>query len=73
MKHFAGYGWIEGGRDYDTTDMSERTLRETVLPPFEHGIRAGALSVMSAFSELNGVPASGSRYLLRDILKRVGL
>lgn len=70
VKHFAGYGWIEGGRDYDTTDMSERTLRETVLPPFEHGIRAGALSVMSAFSELNGVPASGSRYLLRDILKR---
>ncbi|MEC0254275.1 glycoside hydrolase family 3 N-terminal domain-containing protein [Paenibacillus lautus] len=70
VKHFAGYGWVEGGRDYDTTDMSERTLRETVLPPFEHGIRAGALSVMSAFSELNGVPASGSRYLLRDILKR---
>ncbi|MGE7053171.1 glycoside hydrolase family 3 protein, partial [Paenibacillus glucanolyticus] len=69
VKHFAGYGWIEGGRDYDTTDMSERTLRETVLPPFYQGIQAGALSVMSAFSELNGVPASGSRYLLRDILK----
>ncbi|MGO4787184.1 beta-glucosidase BglX [Paenibacillus sp. 2KB_20] len=70
VKHFAGYGWIEGGRDYDTTDMSERTLRETVLPPFYHGIQAGVLSVMSAFSELNGVPASGSRYLLRDILKQ---
>lgn len=69
VKHFAGYGWVEGGRDYDTTDMSERTLRETVLPPFYHGIQAGALTVMSAFSELNGVPASGSRYLLRDILK----
>lgn len=69
VKHFAGYGFVEGGRDYDTTDMSERTLRETVLPPFAHGIRAGAMSVMSAFSELNGVPASGSRYLLRDILK----
>ncbi|CAM3597924.1 glycoside hydrolase family 3 N-terminal domain-containing protein [Marinicrinis lubricantis] len=69
VKHFAGYGWIEGGRDYDTTDMSERVLRETILPPFQSGIEAGALSVMSAFTELSGVPASGSRFLLRDILK----
>lgn len=69
VKHFAGYGWVEGGRDYDTTDMSERTLRETVLPPYLSGIQAGALTVMSAFSELNGVPATGSTYLLRDILR----
>ncbi|MDF9843383.1 MULTISPECIES: beta-glucosidase BglX [unclassified Paenibacillus] len=69
VKHFAGYGWAEGGRDYDTTDMSERTLREHVLPPFQAGIKAGALSVMSGFNDLNGVPASGSAYLLRDILK----
>ncbi|CAH8705086.1 beta-glucosidase BglX [Paenibacillus thiaminolyticus] len=69
VKHFAGYGWVEGGRDYDTTDMSERTLRETVLPPYLGGIQAGALTVMSAFSELNGVPATGSSYLLRDILR----
>jgi len=70
VKHFAGYGWVEGGRDYDTTDMSERTLRESVLPPFYTGIQAGAMSVMSAFTELNGVPASGSVYLLRDILRK---
>ncbi|MBU5441032.1 glycoside hydrolase family 3 N-terminal domain-containing protein [Paenibacillus sp. MSJ-34] len=69
VKHFAGYGWVEGGRDYDTTDMSERVLRETVLPPFYEGIQAGALSVMTAFTDLNGVPASGNKFLIREILK----
>lgn len=69
VKHFAGYGWVEGGRDYDTTDMSERTLREHVLPPFLAGIQAGAMSVMTAFNEVSGVPASGNVFLLRDILR----
>ncbi len=68
-KHFAAYSAAIAGMDYNTTDMSEATLRGTFLPPFKAAFDAGALSVMSAFNDLNGVPASGSPYLLTQILR----
>ncbi|HNL39640.1 MAG TPA: glycoside hydrolase family 3 N-terminal domain-containing protein, partial [Saprospiraceae bacterium] len=68
-KHFAGYGFAEGGRDYNTVDMSEQRLRETVLPPFEASARAGSATFMNAFNTLNGVPASMNRHLITDILR----
>lgn len=68
-KHFAAYGAAEAGLDYNTTDMSEGRLRTTYLPPFKAAFDAGALSVMSGFNDLNGVPASGSEWLLSDILR----
>ncbi|MEO0996538.1 MAG: glycoside hydrolase family 3 N-terminal domain-containing protein, partial [Pseudomonadota bacterium] len=68
-KHFAAYGAAQAGRDYHTTNMSDRELRATYLPPFKAALDAGAATVMTAFNELNGVPATGSRYLLNDILR----
>ena len=68
-KHFAGYGFAEGGRDYNTTDFSERTLREVVLPPFHAAVDAGAQTLMSAFNEIGGEPATGSAYLFSDVLR----
>lgn len=68
-KHYVAYGAAEGGRDYNTTDMSERTLREIYLPPFKSAVDAGAGSIMSAFNDLCGVPASANRLTLTDILK----
>lgn len=68
-KHFAAYSAAIAGMDYNTTDMSEATLRGTFLPPFRAAFDAGALSVMTAFNDLNGVPASGNPYLLTDILR----
>lgn len=68
-KHFAAYGAAQAGRDYNTTDMSDRTLREIYLPPFKACVDAGALSFMTAFNELNGVPCSGNSYLLTQILR----
>lgn len=69
IKHFAAYGAAEGGRDYNTVSMSEADLRNVYLPPFEAAIEAGALSVMSGFHELNGVPVTASRDLLQSILR----
>ncbi len=69
-KHFAAYGAAEAGRDYNTTDMSERTLREVYLPPFRAAVDAGVATLMSAFNSLNGDPATGNRHLLEDILRR---
>jgi beta-glucosidase len=69
LKHFIGYGAVEGGRDYATVEVSDNTLRNVHLPPFRAGIEAGALTVMSAFHEIDGQPCSGSRYLLTDILR----
>ncbi len=69
-KHFAAYGAAEGGRDYGTADMSERTLREVYLPPFKAAVDAGVASLMSAFDSLDGVPASANHHLLDDILRR---
>jgi len=69
VKHFAAYGAAQAGRDYHTVDLSERTLREVYLPPFRAAIEAGALSVMTAFNELNGTPATANRFLLQQILR----
>ncbi|ELR70569.1 Beta-glucosidase [Fulvivirga imtechensis AK7] len=70
VKHFAAYGAPDGGRDYNTVDMSERLLREMYLPPYKAGIDAGAATIMTSFNELNGIAASGSQFLLRDILRK---
>lgn len=69
-KHYAAYGAAQAGRDYHTTEMSDRTLREVYLPPFKACAEAGVGSFMTAFNDLNGVPASGNKYLIRDILKK---
>lgn len=68
-KHFAGYGLSEGGRDYESGEVSDPTLRDVYLPPFRAAVRAGVGTFMSAFIDLNGVPATANRYLLNDILR----
>lgn len=68
-KHFAAYGAAEGGRDYNTVDMSVRKLYEVYLPPFKAAKEAGVASFMNSFNDLNGVPATGSSFLQRKILK----
>lgn len=68
-KHYAGYGGAEGGRDYNTVDFSERTFRDVYLPPFKAAVDAGVYTLMAAFNEIGGVPSSGSKYLLTDILR----
>ncbi|QSI30505.1 beta-glucosidase [Variovorax sp. RKNM96] len=68
-KHFAAYGAAEGGLDYNSSDISERTLREVYLPPFRAAIDAGALSVMSAFNEIGGIPSTANRALLTGVLR----
>jgi beta-glucosidase len=68
-KHYVAYGGAEGGRDYNTVDMSERTLRDVYLPPFKAAVDAGAGTVMSAFNTLQGVPASANHHALTDILR----
>src|SRR5215467_11293946 len=67
-KHYVGYGAAEGGRDYNTVDLSERMLRQVYLPPFEAADKAGTLTFMSAFNGLNGVPASANPFTLDQIL-----
>ena len=69
VKHFAGYSASEGGRDYNSTWIPEIQLRETYLPPFKAAVDAGSMSVMCAFNDLNGVPASGNKHLNVDILR----
>ena len=69
-KHFAAYGAAEGGRDYNTTEVSERTLREIYLPPFMAAAKAGVASFMNGFNDLNGTPVSASHLLVRQILKQ---
>ena len=68
-KHFAAYGGAEGGRDYNTVDISERTLRETYLPPFHAAVDAGVATLMSSFNEIAGVPSTANHALLTDILR----
>ncbi|MFM9608737.1 beta-glucosidase [Streptomyces sp. V2] len=68
-KHFLGYGAARGGRDYDDADISDAELRNVYLPPFQAAIEAGAANVMSAYMDLNGVPASANRWLLSDLLR----
>ncbi len=69
IKHFVGYGAAEGGRDYNSTMISERSLRNTYLPAFQACIDAGALSLMTSFNEIDGIPSTGNGFLLRDILR----
>jgi beta-glucosidase len=68
-KHWVGYGAAEAGRDYSTTEISERTLREIYFPPFKAAVDAGALTFMSAFNDLNGVPSSANSFTLTDVLR----
>lgn len=69
VKHFAAYGAAQAGRDYHTVDVSDRVLRDTYLPPYRAAIEAGATTVMTSFNELDGIPASGSQYLMTEILR----
>lgn len=69
VKHYAAYGAPVAGRDYNTVDMSERVFRDVYLPPYAAAIKAGAMSVMSSFNELNGIPATGNKWLMTDILR----
>ena len=68
-KHFAGYGAADGGRDYDPTYLSEAQLRNVYFPPFQAAVKAGVGTFMSAYMDLNNVPASGNRWLLHDTLR----
>lgn len=69
-KHFLGYGAAVGGRDYNEVDLSERAIRETYLPPFTAAFQEGALTTMCAFHDLNGIPASGNKFLLDQLLRK---
>ncbi|MDE6919680.1 MAG: beta-glucosidase BglX [Lachnospiraceae bacterium] len=69
VKHFAGYGAPDAGRDYNTVELSEHTLRQFYLPAYEAGVRAGAALVMTAFNTIDGIPATGNRRLMRQILR----
>lgn len=69
VKHFAAYGASEGGRDYNTVDMSERRLREDYLPAYKAALDAGCEMVMTAFNLVDGVPASGNKWLMRNVLR----
>ena len=68
-KHFVGYGAAEGGRDYNTVELSEHTLRQVYLPPFHAAVNAGAATIMSAFDSLNAVPTSANPFTLKKILR----
>ncbi len=68
-KHFAGYGAADGGRDYDPVYLSEAQLRNVYFPPFQAAVKAGVGTFMSAYMDLNNVPASGNRWLLNDVLR----
>ncbi|GAA4943742.1 beta-glucosidase BglX [Algibacter agarivorans] len=68
-KHFAGYGFSESGREYNTVDIGMSTLHNIVLPPFKAAVDSGVRTLMNSFNEINGVPVTGSSYLQRDILK----
>lgn len=69
-KHFAGYGFSDGGRDYDPAYLSDTQLYNTVFPPFEAAVKAGVATFMSAYMDLNDVPATGNRFLLHDVLRK---
>lgn len=70
IKHFVGYGAAEGGRDYNTTMISERSLRNTYFPAFQACVDAGALTLMTSFNEIDGIPSTGNDFLLRDVLRK---
>src|SRR5580658_1555400 len=68
VKHYVGYGAAEAGRDYNTTEISEHTLRQFYLPPFHAAVEAGTASLMSAFNSLNGVPSTANPFTLKQLL-----
>ncbi len=68
-KHYAGYGFAIAGRDYNTVDMSTNVLHNVVLPPFKAAVDAGVATVMNAFNELNGIPATAHTYLMQEVLR----
>src|SRR6266568_4679444 len=70
VKHFAAYGGAEGGRDYNTVDLSERTLRDVYLPPYRAALDAGAATVMTSFNEIGGIPSTASPWLMTTLLRR---
>lgn len=70
VKHFAAYGAPEAGREYNTVDMSERKLRECYLPSYKSAVDAGCKMVMTSFNTVDGVPASGNKWLMRDVLRK---
>src|SRR2546425_3924427 len=69
VKHFAAYGGAEGGRDYNTVDLSERTLREVYLPPYRAAVDAGAGSIMTSFNEIGGIPSTANPWLFTRLLR----
>lgn len=69
VKHFAAYGAAQAGRDYHSVDMSERTLREVYLPAYKAAIDAGAMTVMTSFNDLNGIPATANHFLMTEVLR----
>ena len=70
VKHFAAYGAPEGGRDYNTVNMSERQLRESYLPAYRAALEEGCEMVMTSFNTIDGIPASGNKWLMRDLLRK---
>ena len=68
-KHFAGYGFSEAGRDYNTTDFNQYTLHNTIMPPFKAAVDAGVRTFMNSFNTLDEIPATGHKHIQRDILK----
>ncbi len=70
VKHFALYGASEAGRDYNTVDMSERRMFEEYMPPYKAAIDAGVATVMTSFNEINGIPATGNKWLMTDLLRK---
>lgn len=69
-KHYVGYGAAEGGRDYNSTEISEHTLRQYYLPPFHAAVEAGTASLMSAFNSLNGIPSTANPFTLKQVLRK---
>lgn len=69
-KHYVAYGAVEGGKDYNTVTVSEQELRDVHLPPFQAAVGSGVATIMTAFNEINGIPATANVYTIRDILKR---
>src|ERR1700733_874816 len=70
VKHYVGYGAAEAGRDYNSTEISEHTLRQYYMPPFRAAVEAGTASLMSAFNSLNGIPSSANPWTLREVLRK---
>ena len=70
VKHFVGYGAAEGGRDYNSTYLTERQLRNVYFPPFEAAVKAGAMTLMTSFNDNDGVPSTGNSFILNDVLRK---